>query len=77
MAAQRIAPDGLDGPVGLVCLIVLTAACGGAQIDPVGSLIAGSSEALRVDEGLDPVKRMCIKALPVLRENSSAFCQQM
>lgn len=74
---ERIAPDGLERSVGLVCLISLAAAGGRAQIGPVGGVVTGPSEEIGVDEGLDPVDGMCIESLPVARQNPGASCQQM
>jgi hypothetical protein len=62
--AQRIAPYGLDRPVGFVGMIVLAPSSGQAHIDPVSGLIGDTFEFLSIDKSLQKVDRMAVKVLP-------------
>src|SRR5580765_85319 len=51
--------------------IVLAAAGGSPQQDPVGGAITGSAKAFRIDEGLDEPDRVLIHSLPIARQRCS------
>jgi hypothetical protein len=68
VVAQGIPPDGFNGSGGLVGQIVLAATGGFSEIEPVGGLVAGSTEKVRVDKSLEPVDGMGIDVLPILTE---------
>lgn len=75
--AERIAPDGFERAVGSVGLVILATSSGCAQIDPIGSLIAGTSKEARVDEGFEPVNGVGIESGPVSWDDGGGSCQQM
>jgi hypothetical protein len=77
VSAQGVAPDGLDGSVGSVGEVVLASAGGFSKIEPVGGLVAGSSEHVRIDESLEPIDGMGIYVLPVSAEGASRPGEEM
>lgn len=68
VAAQGIALDSFNGSGGLVGQIALAAAGGFPEIEPVGGLVAGSPEKVRIDKSLEPVDGMGIDVLPIPAE---------
>ena len=57
---QRIAQDFLDGTILLAAPRILAESLRQPQPDPVGRPVAGATEALWVDEGLEVVDRVPI-----------------
>lgn len=60
-----------------MCQVVLAAAGGVTQIDPVGGLVAGACEKVGIDESLDPVDGMGVEFLPVRGKGTSSRGEQM
>ena len=77
VAAQGITPNRLYRAVGFVSQIVLAAAGGLAKIAPIGGLVAGSFEQVRIDKSLKPVDGMGINVLPFSAEGTSHAGEQM
>ena len=48
-----------------------------AKEDPVGGLVAGTLESFRINEGLQPENRVIVTPLPVRRNSSGTFAQQV
>jgi hypothetical protein len=57
--------------------VVLASAGGFSKIEPVGGLVAGSSEHVRIDESLEPIDGMGIYVLPVSAEGASRPGEEM
>ena len=68
MFAQGVEPDAFDGQIGLVVTVQFAAPLGLANVDPVGSLVAGACKALGIDEGFQQNGSVGVAVLPVLGE---------
>lgn len=77
ITAQRIAPDGFEGSVGLSGMVGLPTTGGLAQVAPTGSPVAGSCKTLGVDEGLEEINGMLVDLLPIRGNLSGHPSQQM
>jgi hypothetical protein len=62
---QRITQNRFDGSIRFIGMIVLAAAGGIPQIDPIGRPVAGSLETLFVHKGLQIMDRVKISPLPI------------
>jgi hypothetical protein len=63
--SQWVTPDCLDGTIRLVGEIVFAPAGGQAKVLPIGSLVTGARESLRVNERLYEIDSVAIQRFPV------------
>ena len=77
MLVEWITPYGFYGAVGFHCVVVFAPSSGQSEVDPIGGLIAGPTETLGVDESLEEIEGMAVNPLPVRRDHSSHFREQM
>lgn len=73
---EGMEPDGLFRELRLVLDIELAPALGLTEVDPVRRLVAGSTKARGLDEGLDQDRMISVALLPVVSEPPSRHAQK-
>ena len=74
---ERIAPDGFDGSIDSIGMVIVSPSGGSAQINPVCRLIAGASKPFGIDKGLQKIDRMMVAFLPVSGKTSGHLAQKI